>query len=42
METLKYEIVFKWFRRYYSNLRPSDPKALNNPSKALFLQAMTK
>ena len=28
--------------RQDSNLRPSAPKALNNPSRALCLQAMTK
>ena len=30
------------FGRYDSNLRPSTPKVINNPSRTLYLKVMTK
>ena len=35
-------LCFEESGRKASNLRPSAPKALNNPSRALCLQAMTE
>ena len=37
-----FRIVRSQSGRQDSNLRPSAPKALNNPSRALCLQTMTK
>ena len=36
-----YELVFKWSGRQDSNLRPSAPKALDTPKRALRFRAIT-
>ena len=41
-ETRYYDLDLMQSGRQDSNLRPSAPKALNNPSRTLCLQAITK